>query len=201
MSLDLDLIEQTFRGVIRSILGMQPQSVRQANQFNPPPAGDQSQQFATVLVQEIGPTGWDEVTYATPGGDVGAGDQGFGSDGYGGDEVLTVTEQITGQRHFVASIQFFRGNARVQAVRLSQLIQSSNAVSSLLAAGIGIGKIGAVRNLTAVVDTFYEERSQIEIEFYVVVQEAVTMQTFGTFAGTLDPEQGKAVPFSQKYPQ
>lgn len=202
MGLDLEAVEKTFRGLIRTLLIMPANSVRRANQFNPPPAGNQKEEFATVLIQEIGPLGWDEVTYLDTtesgygqtgfgqggfgqGEAGGFGEGGFGDDGFGEDVTNDIVELITGQRHFVASVQFFRGKAMLQAMRLGALLQSSNAREALIAAGIGLGKIGSPKEVSKVIDTFYETRSQMDIEFYLINQEEVAMQTFGKFSSAI----------------
>jgi|GEM_PF-2971383 hypothetical protein len=175
MPIDLATVEKAFRATIRTLLAMPANSVHRANQFNPPPAGGQSTQFATVLVTEVDSTGSDDVTYESA-------DSGFGTSGYG--QVAPsedVVEVITGMRHFTASVQFFRGNAKFQAMRLKTLLQSSNGLQQLQAAGIGLGKMGPIRDLSKVTDTYFEQRSHFDVEFYVVNQEQVDMSTFGTF--------------------
>jgi hypothetical protein len=173
MPINLEALESDFRAVIRTVLEMPEHSVRRANQKNPPPAGDQATPFATVLVSEVGSTGWDDVTYSG----VPYGQDGFGEDEFG----TTIIETITGQRHFTASIQFFKGKAKSQADRLKALLQSSTALQLLQAAGIGLGKIGEVRDLSQVVDTYYESRAQLNVEFYAVNQEQSLLASFGSF--------------------
>lgn len=187
MPIALATIEQNFRGNIRTLLGMPANSVIRANQQDPPPSGGQEDQYATVLVQEIGTYGWDEVTY-TDSSDAGSGESGSGSDGYGGDETTDLTENITGQRRFMVSVQFFRGNAIVLANTLGALLQSSNGIAANIADGICISKIGSVRNLSALVDSYFENRAQMDIEFNYINQEQVDMPTFATFGGQLDTE-------------
>ncbi len=187
MPIPLATIEQNFRENIRTLLGMAANSVRRANQTDPPPSGGQQDQYATVLVNEIGTYGWDEVTYTDP-SQAGSGEQGSGEGPYGGDETTDLTENITGQRHFTASVQFFRGNAIVMANTLGALLQSSNGIAANVADGICIAKIGPVRNLSALVDTFFENRAQMDIEFNYINQEQVDMPTFATFGGQIDTE-------------
>jgi hypothetical protein len=181
MPLDLTAIEKAFRLNIRTLLQMPENSVRRANQFDPPPAGDQETQFATVFIQQLGSTGWDEVTHQDVSGDGGYGEGGYGDGGYGTGESEDVTEFITGQRHFIASVQFFRLDALSKANSLTALLQSSTSVQTLLAAGIGLGKIGTVRNLTTDVDSFFENRAQLDVEFYVISQEQVDLPTYAEF--------------------
>lgn len=187
MPIALATIEENFRGNIRTLLGMPANSVIRANQQNPPPSGGQEDQYATVLVQEIGTYGWDEVTYVDP-SQAGSGEQGSGDGPYGGDETTDLTENITGQRRFTVSVQFFRGNAIVMAHTLGALLQSSNSITAMVADGICISRIGPVRNLSALVDTFFENRAQMDIEFNFINQEQVDMPTFATFGGQIDTE-------------
>ena len=187
MPIPLATIEQNFRENIRTLLGMPANSVRRANQMDPPPSGGQTDQYATVLVQEIGTYGWDEVTYTDP-SNAGLGEQGSGGGPLGGDETTDLTENITGQRRFMVSVQFFREDAIVKANTLGALLQSSNSIAAMVADGICISKIGAVRNLSALVDTFFENRAQMDIEFNFINQEQVDMPTFATFGGQLDTE-------------
>jgi hypothetical protein len=189
MPLKLTSIEQAFRANIRTLLGMPENSVRRANQFDPPPAGDQETQFATVFIQQVGGIGWDEITHANPTIDQdGYGQGGSGDGGAGTGAVNDVTEFITGNHLFVASVQFFRGDAIDQIERLGMLLQSSPSIQALLAAGIGLGKIGAIRNLSQVVDSFYENRAQMDVEFYVVDREQVDLATFGFFPVTINSD-------------
>ena len=88
----------------------------------------------------------------------------------------------------MASVQFFRGDAMVLANTLGALLQSSASVAAMIADGICISTIGPVRNLSALVDTFFENRAQMDIEFNYVNQEQVDMPTFATFGGQLDTE-------------
>lgn len=181
MPIDLTVIEPAFRATIRTLLGMADDSVRRANQFNPPPAGDQKSQFATLLITEVDGGGWDDVTYASiPNVDMGYGEGSYGDGGYG-EGVISVSETLTGMRYFTASIQFFRGNAKSQAMRLKTLLQSSAALQQLQAAGIGLGKIGTIRDLSKLTDTYIEQRAQLDVDFYVVNQEQLTLPTFGSF--------------------
>jgi hypothetical protein len=183
MALNLEAIETVFRKNIRMLLALPENSVWRANQQNPPQVEDQSFQFCTVLVQQIGPVGWDEVGYqdVPAPGNPGFGQGGMGGGGYGNGEVEDVNEFITGTRRFMASVQFFRGNALTRANSLTQLLQSTSSLQALQAAGIGLVKIGAVRNLSQVVDTYFENRAQIDIEFNVVSQEQTDMPTYGEF--------------------
>lgn len=187
MPIALATIEQNFRANVQELLGMPANSVRRANQQNPPPSGGQEDQYATVLIQDISTYGWDEVTYVDP-SQAGLGQQGSGDGPLGGQETTDLTENITGQRHFTASVQFFRGDAMVKANTLTALLQSGGSIAAMVADGICIAKIGPIRNLPALVDTFFENRAQLDIEFNFINQEQVDMPTFATFGGQIDTE-------------
>ena len=159
---DLTGINKTVRELVRTLLNMPANSVRPANQNAP--AGAKTEQFATVLITIIDRTGWDESNLKN--------------------EIspsTNVAETIIGQRKFTASVQFFRGDAYTKAARLGILLQTSSAIGKMQAVGLGLVKVGAATNLTAVVDTFWEERGQIIIEFHLVQVETVSTPTFGRF--------------------
>lgn len=159
---DLKIVNQKVRELIRTVLAMPADSVRPANQNAP--TGTMDMQFATVLITFINPTGWDdsrienEVSPST-----------------------NVQESVVGQRHFIASVQFFRGDAYSKACRLRTLLSLSNSIDKLQAVGLGFIRASAAKNLTTVVDTYWEERGQIDLEFYLVAKETVSTPTYGRF--------------------
>lgn len=164
---DLKDANKKVRELVRTVLGMPENSVRPANQNAP--TGTIDQQFATVLVMSVTPTGVDDeslVNEATPS--------------------LNVTESQVGQRLVVASIQFFRGDAINKASRLTALLKFSSSVAKMQAAGLGFVKASPVRNLSAVVDTYWEERAQLDISFHLISNESVSTPTFGVFPIAVD---------------
>lgn len=155
-------INKLIRQFVRETLGMPPDSVRPANQTAP--TGKQSEQFATVLITLVDSTGEDERRMANEAA-----------------PSLNVSETIIGPRRLFASIQFFRGDAYMKACRLNTLMSMSSAVDGLQALGLGFVRASPARNLTAVVDAGWEERSQIDLEFYLVAKEVQSLPTYGTF--------------------
>jgi hypothetical protein len=159
---DLNAVNKQVRELVRSVLAMPADSVRPANQNAP--TGTVDMQFATVLITDIKPTGWDDIRVeneASPS--------------------TSLQESVVGQRHMVASVQFFRGDAYSQACKLRTLLSLSSSIDKLQAAGLGFVRASAAKNLSAVVDTAWEERAQIDLEFHLVVKETVRTPTYGRF--------------------
>lgn len=99
---------------------------------------------------------------------------------------LNVLETIEGVRHITASVQFFRGDAYTKAARLPALMRSSAAMDTCRAQGLGFIRCGSPRNLTQEIDTNFEERGQIDIEFYVIAREEISLPTYGRFPMSID---------------
>lgn len=158
----VDDINKLIRKFIRETLALPENSVRKANQTAP--TGKQSEPFATVLITLIDATGEDDRRLnneAAPS--------------------LNVAETIIGQRRLVASIQFFREDAYTKACRLNALLSMSSSVDKLQAMGLGLVRASPARNLTAVIDSAWEERAQIDLEFHLVAKEVQSLPTYGTF--------------------
>jgi len=160
--LDPHAVNRSLRGIIRTLLGMPANSVRPANQNAP--TGTMDEQFATVLVTSVGAEGWDDSRHQNE-----------------AQPSTNVAESVTGQRRLAASVQFFRGDAYTQACRLRTLLGTSQAIASLQAAGLGFVSASPARNLTGVIDTYWEERAQIDIELYLIDHEVISTPTYGRF--------------------
>ena len=158
----VDDINKLIRKFIRETLALPENSVRKANQTAP--TGKQSEPFATVLITLIDATGEDDRRLdneAAPS--------------------LNIAETIIGQRRLVASIQFFREDAYTKACRLNALLSMSSSVDKLQAMGLGLVRASPARNLTAVIDSAWEERAHIDLEFHLVAKEVQSIPTYGTF--------------------
>lgn len=159
-------LNRRIRDLVRTLLAMPENSVRPANQNAPTGAIDE--QFATVLLTVFEPTGQDELKRQNEAA------------------TTNVIETTIGPRRLVASVQFFRGDAYYKAMRLPALLSTSAAIAKMQQHGIGFIKSSPPRNLTALVDTLWEERGQIDLEFYVVAAESVTIPTYGRFPISVD---------------
>lgn len=158
----VDDINKLIRKFIRETLALPENSVRKANQTAP--TGKQSEPFATVLITLIDATGEDDRHLDNEDA-----------------PSLNVTETIIGQRRLVASIQFFRDDAYTKACRLNALLSMSSSVDKLQAMSLGLVRASPARNLTAVIDSAWEERAQIDLEFHLVAKEVQSLPTYGTF--------------------
>lgn len=173
----LDDVNNFVRTMVRSALAMPNGSVRPANPTSgvAAPAGAKEDQFATVLITEINSHGWDSVSYADE------------------PETANLIETVQGARNFTASIQFFRGNAFDQAETLRRRLQMSDMIAACNAAGIVVTKFGKARNLSTVIDTFYEPRGQIDIDLSLIAQQTMSIATFNTFPFTVEGSDGLTV--------
>lgn len=171
MPFNRKIIQNGVGDVIRTVLAMPDGSVRRANQDGSP-AGNQGEDYATTQIITLSPDGRESRTVTNA-----ANNQ--------------VTEALEGYRTFMLSINFYRpasngvDTAFDRAVRLQTLIRSSLASTLLNAINVGVVSVGSPRDLTAVVDTFFEDRAQMDIEFSTITKETVTLDTFGTFPVTI----------------
>lgn len=159
--LNLDTIGTNIRTLVRELLGMAANTVRPADQNAP--TGNTTQQFATVKITMIQPTGQDDVVFANV------------------PNSNNVTETIDGQRLVMASVNFYRGDAFTKVSRLPGLLSTSAATARMRVLGLGLVGTSQARNLTAIQDTLSEERGQIDLTFHVAESEVVTIATYGTF--------------------
>ena len=160
-------INRRIRQLIRELLAMPENSIRPANQNAP--TGNIDEQFATVLVTIIEPTGEDGREYIDQPG-----------------PAKQITERVLGQRLVSASVNFYRGDAVTKAMRVPALLSSGLAAEKMQALGLGFVRTKGPRNLTALVDTLWEERGQIDIDFHIIAIEDVTLNTYGTFPVAVD---------------
>jgi hypothetical protein len=156
------VVNAKVRELVRTLLGMPANSVRPANQNAP--TGVLGEQFATVYIGAIADTGMDDF-FVTP--------EAAPSN--------NVTEVNQGQRLFTASIQFFRGDALAKAHRLHMLMGMSAGIEALHDAGLGFVRAHPARDLTQIVDTYWEPRGQVDIEFHALAQESASLPTYGAF--------------------
>lgn len=134
----------SLRSLIKQVLQMPDGSVRPAN-LNAP-VGDQQEPFATVLITSLVCESHANHKLAS-------------SDGVNVEEALWTPMRAS------VSIQFFRAGAMDNAQQLAMALQSAAAIKLLHTMNVGVGRISPINNLTAVVDTFFEERSQVDVDF------------------------------------
>ena len=159
---DLVSINTKVRTFIQGVLGLPIDRVRPSNQVGP--VGQPSENFATVFISELGPVGSDVYQY-NPDASI----------------ANNVLESILGTRSLMASVNFYKAGALTLASRFHALAFTSRAIALLNAQNLGLYGISRVRNLTALIDTSWEERAQIDIEIYLLSKETVTLETYGSF--------------------
>lgn len=160
--MNAEQVNSDIRSLIRRLLLMQENSVRPANKNAP--TGSEGDQFATVFLTNIAPTGGDDLVRSN----VGEGSH-------------NVRETTEGQREVLASINFYRGDAVSKAAKLQTLLSKSRATALMQELGLGLVSTSGVRNLGQTVGTKWEDRAQIDITFYVVASETDNLQTYGEF--------------------
>jgi hypothetical protein len=164
----VDNINDNIRLLLRALYGIADEDFfRPADQKAA--TGTIDQQFGTVRIMAMPSVGVDVLTQRD-------------------DEALplNVKETVQGTRHIIASVQFFRGDAYTKAARLPALMRSSLAMDACRARGLGFIRCGSPRNLTQQVDTNFEERGQIDVEFYVIANEVISLPTYGEFPMSID---------------
>lgn len=158
-----DPVNKKLRTLVRTALGQDDGYVRPAN-MDGSPAGGASLSFATMFIATSTPIGRERiVTIPDPA------------------DALKLLECRTGMYHVNAVAQFFREDAVINARRLKSVLEGASSVDYMRAQNIGFIRAGAATNITGVVDTFYEERAKIDLEFYVEINSSESLATYGTF--------------------
>lgn len=92
-----------------------------------------------------------------------------------------VTSTKSSHTNVVCSVQFFRDNAKSRAMSLETVMQSQFAIDFLRKNGIGFVGTSVFRDLSALVDTQWEQRAQVDLELSCIISDARTLPTYGTF--------------------
>lgn len=157
--IDTELVNRNLRTLIRTLYQMPASSVRLATQ-NAPVGADAlaSVQFMSLKL-----------------------------DGAAG-EILSnvalsndVASLKYGQATVAFSVQFFREAAYNRAATLELALQSQQAIDFMRANNMGFYRASAARDLSALVDSEWEQRAQIDIEVFVIVTDTRNLATYGTF--------------------
>ncbi len=166
-------VDRSLRELIRTALGMPANSVRPANQAAP--TLSQSDAFATVQVTALQPTGWDSSSLKNE-----------------ASSSHNVKETLQGMRLISVSVQFFRGDAYAKALRLGVRLQMQRQIAKMQAVGLGLVRMGSATDMTAVIDSDWEARAHIGMEFHIIAQESDSLPTFAIFPlAVLGEESGK----------
>lgn len=85
------------------------------------------------------------------------------------------------QYQITASIQFFRSGALAAANKLRDRVTLSSALQLMQDLGLGYVSAKPVRNLAEVVNSNWEERAQLDIDFHIGGTEEDTINSFAKF--------------------
>ncbi len=115
--------------------------------------------FATVRVAMLAPEGWAEKKLT--------------------DLPLDI-EELTSERIRVRAVVNYYGSTSTvssmdEAVTFRTFLQGTTAIETLVAAGMGFVRTSEVRNLTALENSKYEERAQIDIDLYTLSERIETL--------------------------
>jgi hypothetical protein len=166
----LNQINTIIRNIIRTELGLLEHQVMPANTNQP--TGDEP--FVTVLIASIDGIGWDDVNIKDA-------------------PALTVTETGQGFRVMTVSVQFFRTGALTFAERLRAKLQLNSAYEKFALNGLGLLSKSAVRVLSAVPNTLWEERAQIDLSISIISKETNIIDTYGEFPLSISTESSNTV--------
>lgn len=175
---DVNALNDSLRGLFRTLLGWPQHSIRPANQLAP--TGLPADVFATVLIASMVPTvdpvlgataEWKDV--APPSTDV--------------EESVFVHYKV------MASVNFYRGDALMNASRLSARLQSTGAVEAMHNMDLGLISCSSVRNLTGVDEAIWESRAQLDVTFAVLANEVLTVATYNQFRFEIATEEATSI--------
>jgi hypothetical protein len=155
---NLNWVLRTF---LRDLLKLPENYFRAANDGQG--VGAEHHPFGTLLISNINREGNDSTLY---------------DNAVVGDNVV---ETVSGEREVVCSVQFFREGALNNAVRLYALLYSDVGAEKMRELGIGLTDVSDVRDLTAIEDQTWEERSSIDITFSVASVEQIEIGSIGSF--------------------
>lgn len=142
--LDLSAVETLLVGLFNDLTGL---LFIVADQDAPRPSGT----YGTIKISGIDRTGWDSVTFENEQA-----------------PALDLVESIKGLRSLAISTNIFRDGAMQSMLELNSLIHGSAAQQTMRVSGLGLGERSTTRNLAELLDNQTEQRSQMDINFYVV---------------------------------
>lgn len=175
---NVEALNDSLRGFFRTLLGWPAHSIRPANQLAP--TGLPADVFATVLIASLAPVvdpvlgavaAWKDVP--TPSTDV--------------EETVYVTYRG------MASVNFYRGDAQMNASRLAIRLQSTGAIETLQKMDLGLISCSGIRNLAGIDEAVWESRAQLDIMFAVLAYEALTVATYNQFRFEIATEEATSI--------
>ena len=181
----IKFINEVLNKAVRDLIGVSSPSVLaiRAEQGKTIPT---QRPLASVRVSMLAPEGWAEKIYSAA---VGTGGPFLNSTSiyynsttiywnFGG--TTADLDELTSERIRVrATVNYFGNTSTVssldEAVALRTFFQTTTALETLAAAGMGFVRTSEVRNLTALENDNYEERAQIDIDLYTVSERLINI--------------------------
>lgn len=177
-----DQINKAFRILFRGLLDLPDNSIRPIDQTGT--TGNNTELFGTVAILNLDGAEWAQRTLE---------DKPFPSE--------DMVETITGHLLLTLSVQFFRAGAYDTVLRLVHRLQSTEGIESMQTLGVGFVGSGPIRDLTTLVDTYYEDRGQVDMTFHVnsVFFSTVRSLVSGQFDIITEPDNHQ--PFTMEFNQ
>lgn len=92
------------------------------------------------------------------------------------------------QQRLLVSVNFFRGDAMMNATKLQLLLNSALAIESMQKIGLGLVGCSSVRNLVGLDEAVWESRAQIDVTFDIVSYAALEIATYNQFKFDISTE-------------
>lgn len=140
-------VNKAFRIVFRDLLSLPDNAIRPA--YQNAPTGDSTELFGTVVIISATPEGHSQIYLEND------------------PETVDLLETVIGHVRLTLSVQFYRAGAYDMIMRLVQALQSNAALIKMQQIGVGLVSVGVPRDLTSLIDTYYEDRGQVDLTFNV----------------------------------
>lgn len=185
---DVDLVNDSVRGLLRELLQLPPNRVRPGNQAAPVPGEGL---FATVTLTSMVGVGQDATDYYTPArtAEIASGVATLDAPSAITDP-HSLGEIVRGVRLATFSVQLYRKGSLSLMTRLRGLCASYRGVELFAARNLGLESVGAVRDLSAIDGAQMEERAGVDVGLHFILTEIIETPTYGTFP--LDISDGES---------
>lgn len=164
--MNVNALNDLFRGLLRGLMAWPANSFRPSHQIAP--TGTANDFFATVFVANVTPVvdpvlgaiqRWTDQPEPSP--------------------YLDLTVFV--QQRLLVSVNFFRGDAVMNATTLGIVLNSALAIESMQQIGLGLIGCSAVRNLVGLDEAQWESRAQIDVTCDVVSYALLEVATYNQF--------------------
>lgn len=140
-------VNRAFRIMLRDLLRLPENALRPA--YQNAPTGDSTELFGTLTIISATPEGHSQIYLENE------------------PDTVDLIETVVGHVRLTLSVQFYRAGAYDMITRLAQALQSNSAMIKMQEMGVGLVSVGVPRDLTSLIDTYYEDRGQVDLTFNV----------------------------------